>query len=253
MDALLIDSREHRLQTLLTCTVSTLPVGDIWIGVSNNEILENGVILERKSVTDLEASILDSRYREQRSRLLSYSSEKKVCIGYIIEGNLDKSTGRLEKKALLKHLTRLTLRYHIPVFYTTSIEETADLCKCIAEQWKEDTTAFKMPEKMTYVETRGSTRQENTDDPSVFAVSVLKCCRGVSHTGAYYILKELGSLSGVMNATPAQIAAIKVGKQKFGDVKAKRLHDLLTNTNIKLQEHTPTHEKVPMRPLFQDD
>jgi len=230
---MIVDIREQGLRPLLNCVSKQLPVGDIWIGTDAEDIAENGVILERKTVADLEASILDSRYREQRSRMISYASEKKASVAYIIEGSLERGPAvRLQKKALLKHITRLCLRYHIAVFYTSSIQETADLCICINEQWLEDKSTFQQPTTMTYIETRGNTRQANTDDPVVFAVSVLSCCRGISKSAATALLKSLGSLQAVFKATKEELANIKIGDKKFGAVKANRLHSLLSTQTL---------------------
>jgi len=65
-----LDYRERGLQALgPTLQTITPPVGDIWIGDMTGDLLqEGGVILERKSLTDLEASIIDGRYEEQRVR-----------------------------------------------------------------------------------------------------------------------------------------------------------------------------------------
>lgn len=230
-----LDDREHGLRPLVpsdTFPFTHLPVGDIWIGVDENtDIQENGIMIERKSVSDLEASILDGRYREQRSRLIAYATEKKAHPVYIIEGTTDRmGQVRLQEAALMKHLTRLALRYHITVFQTASIRETAELCLLLADQWKSDPTTFAQPKTMTYIETRGKTRQENSDDPKVFATSVLQCCRGVSAAGAQAILAAFeSSLKGVWGATKEELAAVQVGKQKFGAVKAERLYSLLHN------------------------
>jgi ERCC4-type nuclease len=202
-------------------------VGDIWIGTENGDPLPNSVLIERKSVADLEASIMDNRYREQRSRLMSYATEKKAHVAYIIEGELDRLGARLTKQALMKHITRLALRYHIAVFQTASIKETAELCQLIQDQWKADPTTFEQPATMTYVETRGKTREENSDDPAVFISTVLQACRGVSSAGAKAISAVYPNLEALMKATPETLAAIQVGKQKFGQVKATRLHTLL--------------------------
>ena len=121
----MLDDREHGLRELLpSWPIAHLAVGDIWIGYSETqEILENGLIIERKSVADLEASILDNRYREQRSRIMAYATEKKAHAIYIIEGELDRlGHVRLTKQALLKYITRLSIRYHIPVFLTASLK-----------------------------------------------------------------------------------------------------------------------------------
>ena len=206
-----------------------LPVGDIWIGldISGNPAA-NGIIIERKSAADLEASILDGRYREQRARLLSFAQERKAHPAYIIEGDLDRLQARLKKPALMKHLTRLALRYHVAVFQTACINETAELCELLVDQWGSDPTTFETPATLSYVETRGVTRESNTDDPKVFAVTVLSSCRGISAAGAKAILDGCGgNLENVWKASAVDIAAIQVGKQKIGKVKADRLYGLL--------------------------
>jgi ERCC4-type nuclease len=233
----MLDDREHGLRELLPLwPVAHLAVGDIWVGVSTEspenqepEIKPNGLLIERKSVADLEASILDNRYREQRSRMMAYATEKKAHVVYIIEGELDRIQFRLSKQALMKHLTRLALRYHIAVFQTASIKETAELCQLLMDQWKADPTTFEQPATMTYVETRGKTRESNSDDPAVFLATVLQACRGVSSTGAQAIMAIYQNMEALMKAELTALAEIKVGKQKFGTVKATRLYNLLHN------------------------
>ena len=170
---------------------------------------------------------MDNRYREQRSRLMSYAIEKKAHVAYIIEGELDRLGATLTKQALMKHITRLALRYHIAVFQTACIKETAELCQLLQDQWKADPTTFEQPATMTYVETRGKTREENSDDPAVFLATVLQACRGVSSAGAKAIAAVYPNLESLMKATTETLAAIQVGKQKFGQVKATRLYTLL--------------------------
>lgn len=225
-----VDDREHGLIPLMrSFKTAHLPVGDIWIGldISGNPAA-NGIILERKAVADLEASILDGRYKEQRARLLAFAQERKAHPAYIIEGDLDRLQARLKNPALMKHLTRLALRYHIAVFQTACINETAELCEILADQWTTDPTTFDTPATLSYVETRGVTRESNTDDPKVFAVTVLSACRGVSAAGARAVLEGCGgTLEGVWKATVADFAGIQVGKQKFGKAKAERLWGLL--------------------------
>ena len=152
---------------------------------------------------------------------------------YIIEGDLDRFNARLKKPALMKHITRLQLRYHIPVFQTACLEETAELCSTLLEQWESDPTTFEQPATLTYVETRGVTRQANSDDPKVFAVGVLSCCRGVSPAAAQAVLEACGgSLTGVWGADEEKLAGILCGKQKFGPAKAKRLFSLLHYSQV---------------------
>ena len=227
-----MDNRERGLLPLLPdAQIKPLPVGDVWIGLSGEELLPHGLLIERKSTVDFHNSILDKRYREQRSRLLATAAETQAHPVYILEGSLDIPFATLEKTALLKHLTRLALRYHIPIFRTANIKETAELLLLLESQWKDDPTTFQKPQELTYVETRGKSRIENSDDPKVFAASVLACCRGVSPQGALALLAAFGgTLQGVWQASPEALAGVQVGKQKFGKVKAERLHALLHAT-----------------------
>jgi ERCC4-type nuclease len=238
-NSIALDDREHGLKRFFRSTtydIAHLPVGDIWIGLQTGEDglmpAPNGLVIERKAAADLEASILDGRYREQRARLLAMCQERQAHPVYIIEGDLDRMDARLKKPALMKHLTRLALRYHIAVFQTACLQETAELCQTLQEQWDSDPKTFQQPQSLTYVETRGTTRQENSDDPKVFAVGVLSCCRGVSVAAAQKVLEGCGgTLAGVWEADEAKLAGILCGKQKFGVARAKRLWGLLHFTN----------------------
>ena len=228
----MLDDREHGLRELLPWPVVHLPVADIWIGVDLSGCEKaNGLMIERKSVADFEASILDNRYREQRSRLMTYATERKAHVVYIIEGELDRlGPHRLTKQALMKHITRLMLRYHIAVFQTACIKETAELCQILKDQITSDPTTFEQPATMTYIETRGKTREENSDDPQVFLATVLQACRGVSAAGANAISAVYPNLDALMKATQEDFQNIKVGigaAKKFGQVKAQRLYNLL--------------------------
>lgn len=95
-----IDMREHDLIQLITqmvqttpkfssLTVSTenLPLGDIIISSNDTD----HVIIERKSVSDLSASIKDGRYDEQSYRLNGLEHPNHQIL-YLIEGSLQSSS-----------------------------------------------------------------------------------------------------------------------------------------------------------------
>lgn len=226
----ILDMRERDLIQKLGWPTRSLPVGDIWIGVDmSGNLGPGGVVAERKSVADLEASIMDGRYREQRTRLLSHCQLNGYRPLYIIEGELDRLNGRLAKQALRKFLTRLTLRYGVAVLQTDSTEDTSKLCKELADQIKEDPKVFHSEEaaKVQYTDTISVYKRGNKDDPAVFASAVLQQCSGISAAGATAILAVYPTLSAVWTATEQQLAVILIGKRKLGLVVAQRLHTLL--------------------------
>ena len=227
-----LDTREGELIRLLQAPqdiVKQLPVADIWIGITeSNTLSEGGLLIERKSIRDLEASILDGRYREQRGRLLASCHENKTQPMYILEGSFSSGTGRLTKKALMKFINRLIFHYNIAVMQTASLNETAELIQTLAEQWKEDPTSLQRTTEVVKV-TDGIHVQKkaNAMDPRQFAICCIAQCPGVSVKAAEQLITIFGSLPGVIQATKEEVEQVKVGARKIGPVVSKRLYELL--------------------------
>lgn len=233
-----LDTRESDLIKILDgmegMTVKQLQVADIWIGLDQEgKMSEGGVIIERKSIKDLEASILDGRYREQRGRILSYCQENKTQPMYILEGSLSSNTGRLQKKAIMKFINRLIFHYQIPVMQTASVQETAELIQALVEQWKDDPKNLQRTAELVKV-TDGIHVQKkaNASDHRQFAISCLAQCPGVSVKMAEVLVDTFGSLKGVIEAPVKDIEVVKVGTRKVGPVVSKRLSEILNNTTI---------------------
>lgn len=227
-----LDTRESELIKIFeTAEVKQLPVADIWIGVIEEKMVEGGLIIERKSIRDLEASILDGRYREQRGRILSYCQENKTQPMYILEGNLGSATGRLQKKAIMKFINRLIFHYQIPVMQTNSVQETAELIQALVEQWKDDPKNLQRTTELVKV-TDGIHIQKkaNAGDCKQFGICCLAQCPGVSVKMAETLINTFGSLKGVMEAPVKEIEELKVGTRKIGPVVSKRLNEILNQT-----------------------
>ena len=228
-----VDTRERELIPLLSWPTKTLPVGDIWIGLSGEEVMPGGVVIERKSTNDLEASILDGRYREQRTRLTTYCQQRGARPLYIIEGLMDRIWGKLTQDTLQKYLNRLMLRYSVSVIHTESMDGTAALCKMLGNQISADPTIFVAadPAAVSYSSTVKVTKAGNMDAKQ-FALCTLQGCPGVSNAVAEAILTAFGGLTDVLAAEEATIAAVVVGKRKVGAAVAKRLFALLHGTPL---------------------
>jgi len=224
-----LDTRESELiQRIPDAVVKQLSVGDVWIGTNDEGIMEGGLIIERKSIRDLEASILDGRYKEQRGRILSFCQESKSQPMYILEGALSSATGRLQKKALMKFIHRLIFHYQIPVMQTQSVQETSELVQTLMEQWKDDPASLQRTTELVKV-TDGIHVQKkaNAADPTQFAISCLAQCPGVSVKMAEQLVQTCGSLQGILTKTAVELEVIKVGARKVGPVVSKRLYELL--------------------------
>ena len=130
---LIIDSREKQLfnsikerdldnyNDFIEIESTNLELGDIKIIRQDNFEL----IFERKTLSDLNQSINDGRYKEQKNRLLSnYNSN---LITYIIEGdNILKSINRNDKRISSVYLHSL-YRDNIKILFTKNTFETTNL------------------------------------------------------------------------------------------------------------------------------
>ena len=124
----------------------TLPIGDIIICDGDTEKL----IIERKSIADLQSSIKDGRYEEQSYRLNGLNHHNHNII-YLIEGNLNnpynpnrfksENTGVTEKLTLFSAMFSLNYYKGFSVFRSFSLEETATIiCNMAYKLEKESTT-----------------------------------------------------------------------------------------------------------------
>jgi ERCC4-type nuclease len=105
-----------------------LPIGDIII-CDNNQ--EDKVIIERKSVNDLLASIKDGRYEEQSYRLNGLTQHNHNII-YLIEGDIAhvnrfKSDNKIEKLTLYSAIFSLNYYKGFSVLRSFSLEESATI------------------------------------------------------------------------------------------------------------------------------
>jgi ERCC4-type nuclease len=89
-------------------------------------------IFERKTLADLQASIVDGRYKEQKARLLSNISQKYIT--YIIEGDtvLSSNTYSKNKSMIQGAYLHTMFRDNIRILYTKNIMETATLILLIS-------------------------------------------------------------------------------------------------------------------------
>jgi crossover junction endonuclease MUS81 len=132
-----LDNYKERVQI----NSENLLLGDIHITYENITH-----IFERKTLQDLQASILDGRYKEQKARLLSTTSQKYIT--YIIEGdNILSPNSYSKNKSMIQSAYLHTLfRDNIRILYTKNIEETTTLILLIS------TKILDKPEKFLYEE-----------------------------------------------------------------------------------------------------
>ena len=119
-----------------------LHIGDI---VFEDKMGKQVLIIERKTLYDLAASIKDGRYNEQSFRLDKEAIHNHNIV-YIIEGDIERyneKRGRISKKILISSMFSLLYYKGFSVFRTNSICETADVVVFFADKYDKTTVADK--------------------------------------------------------------------------------------------------------------
>ena len=128
-----IDNREHNLIqiikkkieeksiSIVELKIENLPIGDIIIC---NDKGDEIIIIERKSLNDLIASIKDGRYEEQSYRLQGTNIHSHNII-YLIEGDISKTMH--DKKTIYSAMFSLNYYKGFSVAKSNNIEESATI------------------------------------------------------------------------------------------------------------------------------
>jgi ERCC4-type nuclease len=129
---------KHEAHTL---EKSRLVIGDATLRSDHDDNDADIILFERKTLTDLAASIRDGRYKEQSFRMNQYCELANHNIIYIIEGDMakyaDKTPGAnpISKKALYSAMFRMLYLKGFSVFRTSNVRETADLILYFADKY----------------------------------------------------------------------------------------------------------------------
>ena len=118
---------KHVLKDSIHLVSSALPIGDIII--SDEETNEDKIIIERKTLGDLSASIKDGRYAEQSYRLNGLSHPNHNII-YLIEGDLTRASifkSKIDKQMLYSSIFSINYFKGFSVMRSNTLEESATI------------------------------------------------------------------------------------------------------------------------------
>ena len=133
-----IDTREQELFKRCEATITavpkfadikliseTLPLGDIII----NDGINDCIIIERKTFSDLAASIKDGRYEEQSYRLNGLQHHNHNIV-YLIEGDINRFNSfkdRIDKQTLYSAMFSINYFKGFSIMRSNTLEETATI------------------------------------------------------------------------------------------------------------------------------
>jgi ERCC4-type nuclease len=224
-----VDNRERQLieyfnNSKTSIHVCSLDVGDIRLSYDNTTIL----IIERKTIADLDQSIKDGRYRDQKKRLLDNYDRKHIM--YIVEGDMylfpDKSDERI-KGAVINTLIRDDLK----VVCLKNVQQTSMFINDIVKRVEKEPLKYVMTADISDIPP--TTMVKHTRNmyitKDVFCTMALCNIPGVSSFTARALFDHYGTLQKIVTeANKEVIAEIRLPSGKrIGHKVAAKICDYL--------------------------
>ena len=246
---IIIDEREKSLYDLCQQKVSpdikiskcVLSLGDILIKKNDTSLF----LIERKTYSDLLASIKDGRYKEQSYRLKYCTEWKPFQILYLLEGTYSQIPNP-NKKMILSAITSLSLFKGFHIIKSSSLSDSVDiLLHMVQKIWKEtekgeclyssdtDKQETDKPETLKpYSSVVKSVKKENITPENIGEIMLCQI-PGIQTKTASAIMKTVGSFSEllrVIQESPETIDTIRVGERKINKTILTKLKHFLLNS-----------------------
>lgn len=212
-EAVVLDDRE-RASGLDEClarklgwppVIRRLAVGDI--------LIRERILIERKTATDFEASMLDGRLFAQAEALAA----QRFDVLFLIEGSFRRESNRLSGAALRQAMLSLVMDWRMPLVRSASLEDTALWVQALLSgkrkraeppDWRRVTPsgarrpASARPRRPGKPQIPASQRAKRQTE------AILSAIEGVGPTKARALALAFGSLSGVLAAGHDELARV---------------------------------------------
>lgn len=232
---LILDNRENDLieninKLNINFEKKNLLLGDISFNKDGKELL----IIERKTLTDLLASIKDGRHREQKIRLMSKQNEN-VQIYYLYEGDI---YNHKNKDLIMSCALNTMIRDNIKIIYSKNLNDTTDIIKKLLKKTVEFENLLvnnEMNKTIDYSDTIKSEKKKNMTKDICF-LAMLKQIPGVSTKCASSISKEYSNMSNLIlkyemlkneDEKKKLLKNIVIEKKRIGEKLSEKIYNFL--------------------------
>lgn len=242
---ILIDYRENQIKNILgpdLATYTNLLIGDIHIIKSDDKT--QLVLLERKTIKDLQCSLCDGRFSEQKKRICTSDFIHK---GYIIEGTPSKYDPKFQN-ILKQIIIRLQFKDKMCVFLTGSIQETTNLIQLIKEKLLKDPKLYNYPLghgrcdnslEEEYIQTLHVSKKQNLT-PEICFILQISQIPGISKKIAQIIAKNYPNWNSLLEGIKDKPTFLHVTKSaKIGEKRFLQIYNYIT---ISSEEQEPSQE-----------
>lgn len=185
----------------IAVAVGSLEAGDY--------IVNNEIVVERKTTLDFAQSIIDGRLFKQAERMRSFFDFSLV----IIEGNdfYDTSVD-IHPHAIKGAMVSMALRWGIPILFSAHAQDSACFLRLLGTQ------DVKVRCGLSY---RSGRRPKRICKRQIY---ILQGLPGVGPVLAAELLDHFGSVESVMTAQESELSQIP----RLGKIKAKKIRDILS-------------------------
>ena len=238
----IIDIRERDLiksmkEMAVPFETKQLDLGDIVFVDDNNIPL---LVIERKTVNDLSASIKDGRAREQKARLIDLYVKQGIKVMYLVESfhKAEANTRGMPFNTLLSSIVNTIVRDNIMVYHTPGLQMSTKFIVKLAEKLNEHySKGLYGSQETEYTSKLKMKKKENKkeEDSIIFLLCQVP---KVSVTVAEVIRKEYPSLMSLCQAYTQKetetekellLAGIKLNKKrKIGKVISANIYRYLS-------------------------
>ncbi len=185
----------------------SLPLGDIIINDGENDC----IIVERKTLSDLAASIKDGRYEEQSYRLNGLNHHNHNII-YLIEGDMFRFNAfkdRIDKQTLYSAMFSINYFKGFSLMRSNNLDETAHLCCTmvykLVSNLKLNKVGFYSNKLTTPIQTSENTEESNEVKEEKEYCSVIKKVKKENVTATNIGEIMLCQIPGVSSASALAI------------------------------------------------
>ncbi len=170
-------------------------------------LINEEVLIERKTIADFAASLTDGRLFTQAARL-AHSAHRSILL---IEGPAPAAVPAIHPHALEGALVSLAAMWRLPVLHSLDVEHSARILQCLANQ-------VSKPHQLSL--RRFDRKPKRLASRRLF---VLQGLPGVGPALAQRLLAQLGSVEGVITAGTDALTQVR----GLGPKKAARIRQLV--------------------------
>lgn len=223
--------------------LKNLDLGDFKIYNDKREIL-----IERKTIADLVASIKDGRYKNQKLRMLEYreNTEKSVDLVYLLEGQIS-DIPYFEEKKYWGVLVNSTLRDKIQVIQTGNLKKTAEIILDIYEKLLNN--KFEGSSHGSNEIHLESFKKSSFNKPENYFLGQLKLIPGISSSSAKILDEQFKNMKDLIEKIEENLVLenvklrlkflsdISLGKRKLGDALATKIISYVLHQEESLEKY----------------